>query len=190
MWLGDPPVSAEHVDEVLEIVAGSRRAAQLPGGRRVERAGGLLRVLESDALLPAPVAPATVPLPGRAEASGLVLESWVESGAPVAWPDGRWACVVDADSAGTQALLRGPAPGERMRPLGLGGSKLVADALAESGIAASERSRSRVLAAGEGAAVPEGEPLWVVGYRIDDRVRVTTRTRRFLWLTAGSVEQA
>lgn len=190
LWLGDPPVSSEHVDEVLEIVAGRRRAAQLPGGRRVERAAGLMRVSEAEVSRPSPVDAASVPLPGRAEAAGIVIESWVESAAPVAWPDGRWACVVDADAAGEQALLRGPVPGERIRPLGLGGSKLVADALAESGVAASARSRSSVLAAGEGAAVPEGEPLWVVGYRIDDRVRVTTRTRRFLWLTAGSFEQA
>ena len=101
----------------------------------------------------------------------------------------RWACGGDADAAGASALLRGPLPGERIRPLGSSGSKLVADALAESGVAASARSRSPVVAAGEGAAVPKGEPIWVVGYRIDDRVRVTTRTRRFLWLTAGSVER-
>jgi len=32
--------------------------------------------------------------------------------------------------------------------------------------------------------VVAGEQNWVVGYRIDRRVRVTTRTRRFLWLSA------
>ena len=26
--------------------------------------------------------------------------------------------------------------------------------------------------------------MWVVGYRIDDRVRVTSRTRRYLWVTS------
>jgi tRNA(Ile)-lysidine synthase len=32
-------------------------------------------------------------------------------------------------------------------------------------------------------ASPDGSPLWVLGYRIDDRVRVSPGTRRFLWLT-------
>ena len=190
LWLGDPPVAAEHVEAVLEVAAGSRRAAQLPGGRRVERSAGIMRVVEVPSGPEAELTPASVPLPGRVEASGVLVESWVEAGAPVMWPDGRWACVVDADAAGASALLRSPIPGERIRPLGLDGSKLVADALAESGVAVSARSRSPVIAAGEGAAVPLGEALWVVGYRIDHRVRVTTRTRRFLWLTAGSVERA
>lgn len=190
IWLGDPPVAAEHVEAVLEVAAGRRRAAQLPGGRRVERSAGRMRVVAA-ANGPVPgLTPASIALPGLVEASGVLVESWIEAGAPVAWPDGRWACVVDADAVGTSALLRSPLPGERIRPLGLGGSKLVADALAESGVAVSERSRSPVIAAVEGSAVPQGEPLWVVGYRIDHRVRVTTRTRRFLWITAGSVERA
>lgn len=32
-------------------------------------------------------------------------------------------------------------------------------------------------------AFPDGSPLWVLGYRVDDRVRVSPGTRRFLWLT-------
>jgi tRNA(Ile)-lysidine synthase len=30
---------------------------------------------------------------------------------------------------------------------------------------------------------PDGSPLWVLGYRVADRVRVSPGTRRFLWLT-------
>ena len=188
-WLGDPPVAAEHVEGVLDVVAGRSRAAELPGGRRVERSAGLLGLIEVGAADASALVATAVPLPGRAVASGVVVESWIEGAHPVAWPDGRWVCVVDADAAGGSAVLRGPAPGERFRPLGLRGSKLVADALADCGVTAAARARSPVLAAGAGAAVPVGEPMWVVGYRIDHRVRVTARTRRFLWLTAGSVEQ-
>ena len=32
-------------------------------------------------------------------------------------------------------------------------------------------------------AFPDGSPLWELGYRVDDRVRVSPGTRRFLWLT-------
>jgi tRNA(Ile)-lysidine synthase len=85
--------------------------------------------------------------------------------------------VVDADLAGDRAVLRPAGPGERFVPLGLTGHKTVNDALAESGIPAHARGGHPLLAG------PDGSPLWVLGYRIDDRVRVSPSTRRFLWLT-------
>ena len=35
------------------------------------------------------------------------------------------------------------------------------------------------------AALAPDSPLWVVGYRIDDRVRVTSQTRRYVWMSVG-----
>ena len=63
------------------------------------------------------------------------------------------------------------------------GTKLLHDALAEAGVPATLRPASPVVA----APASTGEPIWVVGYRIDHRVRVTARTRRFLWLSAEPV---
>lgn len=185
-WLGEPPVGVDHVDAVLDVAAGGRRAVELPGGRRVVRAGGRLHVENGDGQPPGE--PVGLSLPGRAAGCGVEVEAWVESAPPVGWPDGRWTCVADADRSGAEALLRCAEPGDRFRPLGLAGSKLVADALAELGLPPEARRRHAVVSAGTGAAVPPGEPLWVVGYRIDDRVRVSAGTRRFLWLTARSIE--
>jgi len=47
---------------------------------------------------------------------------------------------------------------------------------------AARRAHSPLVCAGPDAAVPADSALWVVGYRIDDRVRVTSRTRRYLWM--------
>jgi tRNA(Ile)-lysidine synthase len=74
-------------------------------------------------------------------------------------------------------------PAERFRPLGRCGSKLVRDALVDAGVPAGRRAEVPIVAAGAGAAVAPDSALWVVGYRIDDRVRVTSRTRRYLWLS-------
>jgi tRNA(Ile)-lysidine synthase len=104
------------------------------------------------------------------------IEAWIENGPPVAWPDGRERAVCDADRVPASVVVRGAAPGERFRPLGRSGSKLLHDALAEAGVAASHRAHAPVVAG--------DEPVWVVGYRIDHRVRVTAGTRRFLWLSA------
>jgi len=46
--------------------------------------------------------------------------------------------------------------------------------------------RAVLRARADGGAVltdPDGSPLWVLGYRVADRVRVSPGTRRFLWLT-------
>jgi tRNA(Ile)-lysidine synthase len=178
-WLSDPvPPAVATVERVLAVARGDVRAAELPGGDRVERANGrLVRIaaLDPDATSRA-IAPVELALPGRARFGGVEIEAWIEHGPPVAWPDGRERAVCDADAVTNSVVVRAAAPGERFRPFGRGGSKLVHDALAEAGVAAGNRATAPVVVA--------GEPLWVVGYRIDHRVRVTTGTRRFLWLSA------
>ena len=187
LWLGPPPPPAAHVEAVLAVVRGERRAVELPGGIEVSRAGGWLHSgCIQGAESPSAAPGIDVALPGSASAFGLELTSWVERAAPVRWPDGRWTAVLDADLAGDRAVLRPAATGERFVPLGLTGHKTVTDALAEAGVPAHTRATHPILArpgvngADEG---PDGSALWVLGYRIDDRVRVSPGTRRFLWLT-------
>jgi tRNA(Ile)-lysidine synthase len=179
LWLGPPPPDAGHVEDVLGVVRGERRAAELPGGVVISRSGGRLhRWLDRDrGEVPTTVQTIPIELPGTASGFGVELVSWVERAAPVRWPDGRWTAVVDADVVGGRAVLRAAGRGERFVPLGLGGHKVVSDALAEAGVPARDRAGHPIL------ADPDGSPLWVLGYRIDDRVRVSPGTRRFLWLT-------
>jgi tRNA(Ile)-lysidine synthase len=195
LWLGAPPPPAAHVEAVLDVIRGERRGAELPGGVLVGRSGGRLhRSLDVQTAESHPnVQRIPVDLPGTAIGLGVELTAWVERAAPVRWPDGRWTAVLDADLVGDRAVLRPSAPGERFVPLGLRGHKAVADALLEAGVPAHTRAGHPILArpgangADEG---PDGCALWVLGYRIDDRVRVSPGTRRFLWLTveAGGPE--
>ena len=167
------PPSGATVERVLAVARGDARAVELPGGGRIERVRG--RLVRVDTTEPA-TAPVSLELPGRARFGGVCIEAWIEHGPPAAWPNGRERAVCDADRVPASVVVRAAAPGERFRPLGRSGSKLLHDALAEAGVAASDRARAPVVAA--------DEPVWVVGYRIDHRVRVTTGTRRFLWLSA------
>ena len=182
-WLGPPPPALATVDAVLQVAAGERRAVEVPGGRRVERVGRRLHLVRGDDATVVAPAPVRVLLPGTGRFGSITLDAWIEEAPPVAWPDGSRLAVADADRAGVEARLRVAGPAERFRPLGHRGSKLVRDALIEAGVPAGLRAGSPIVAAGAGAAVPEDGALWVVGYRIDDRVRVTARTRRFLWLS-------
>ncbi|MCU1466243.1 MAG: tRNA(Ile)-lysidine synthetase [Actinomycetia bacterium] len=176
-WLTAPMApSVATVERVLAVASGGARAVELPGGERIERVRGrLVRV----GAVGVPAAPVALEVPGGVRFADVRIEAWIEHGAPVAWPDGRSRAVCDADLVPGAVTVRASTPGERFRPLGRGGSKLVRDALAEVGVTASRRANAPVVAA--------DEPVWVVGYRIDHRVRVTTGTRRFLWLSAEPV---
>jgi len=181
-WYGTPPPASVTVDAVLGVARGERRAVDLPGGRRIERVGGRLHLLDGRDLGAVPPS-AALAVPGRTPFGAFAVETWVEDAPPVAWPDGRARAVADADLVGAGATVRAARTGERFRPLGRGGSKLVRDALVDAGVPAGQRAYAAVVSAGSDAVVPDDSAIWVVGYRIDDRVRVTARTRRYLWLS-------
>ena len=111
-WIGSPPPSQRDVDAVLAVAAGGSPAgATLAGRRRVSRSGGVLRVERTEATAP-DRAPVPLALPGSATAHGVRVEAWVEREPPADWPDGRSACVVDAEVVGPAAQLQRTAASE------------------------------------------------------------------------------
>lgn len=152
VWLGPGPPSHAEVEEVLAVARGEVRAVQLAGGREVRRSRGVLRVGAS--------APGSgeLPLPGAASCGRVQVETWVERGAPVRWPDGAWTAVLDADAAGDRAVLR----------VAGGAGDRAANGDAEDVVVTD----------------PAGATLWEVGYRVATRARVTPATRRYLWARA------
>jgi tRNA(Ile)-lysidine synthase len=155
-WLGSPPPSFATVERVLSVARGTALATELPGGDRIERIGGRLVRLPGDpGGEPEPV---DLVIPGQARFGAVQVEAWIEHGPPVAWPDGRWTAVCDAD--------------------------LCADRVT---ISAADHALDRRRAVAP--VLSAGGPIWAVGYRIDRRVRVTSHTRRFLWLSAEPLHQ-
>jgi len=77
----------------------------------------------------------------------------------------------DADRLGTDLRVRPWADGDRIRPLGLDGSKTVSDLLTDAQVPAHQRDRVSVLCTADHLA-------WVVGHRLDHRVRVRPGTDR------------
>ena len=158
--------------------AANVRAVQLPGGGRVERVAGRLHRLGATVDTPDS---AQWSLPGTAEFGPFVLDAWIDHGPPAAWPDGRAIAVFDADRVGPEVSVRSPHAGDRFHPIGRRTPLLVADALREAGVPASARAARPIV------CTPLQKVCWVVGYRIDEHVKVTAHTRRFLWM---SVETA
>ncbi|MDE7335097.1 MAG: tRNA lysidine(34) synthetase TilS [Muribaculaceae bacterium] len=87
----------------------------------------------------------------------------------------RGVLYLDADAVGNDARweLRPWKQGDRMRPFGMKGTKLVSDLLAEAGVPASHRPQSYVLTLG-------GDIVWAVGVRASALYPVTENTKRII----------
>lgn len=84
---------------------------------------------------------------------------------------------MDATKIRWPLFIRFWAPGDRFHPLGLAGTKKLQDFFTDLKIPRSERSGIPLLCDGE-------KICWVVGYRLDERVRVTPETESVLTVQA------
>jgi tRNA(Ile)-lysidine synthase len=82
---------------------------------------------------------------------------------------------MDRDHISFPLYLRSSKPGDRFRPLGLGGGKKVKDFFIDAKVARRQRRRIPILCSKEHIA-------WIVGHRLDDRVKITPETKRVLRL--------
>jgi tRNA(Ile)-lysidine synthase len=86
-----------------------------------------------------------------------------------------WEEMLDADKVALPLGVRSLRPGDRFHPLGAPGRKKVADFLADAGMPRAERRNVWIVYDRRG-------PIWVVGMRMDERVKITRTTRRILQL--------
>ncbi len=92
---------------------------------------------------------------------------------------GRTRAFLDADGIQWPLCLRGWQPGDRFKPLGLSGHKKLQDFFVDLRIPRESRRNIPILCDRE-------KICWIVGYRLDERVKVTSRTQRVLFVEALS----
>jgi tRNA(Ile)-lysidine synthase len=165
---GAPSVS-RHVAAVLGLSRHGTAALDLPGGLRAVAEYGRLRIERPGAQ--SPPAPAVLPVPGR-----------------IAYGAGELTCVRAPDLAIADGTLAAEAlegvlevrpwrPGDRMRPLGLGGSRSLQDLFTDRKVPRGWRAALPVVVSG-------GEIAWVPGVATGERFRVTAGTHervRLAW---------
>ena len=86
---------------------------------------------------------------------------------------------LDFDKLKLPLQLRGWQHGDRFRPLGMQGSKLVSDFFNDLGFTAFQKKTTPIL------IDSEGQIVWIVGYRIDDRFKITDRTKTIYEIKFG-----
>ena len=180
------PAVGARVGELLALAAHG-------GSGQLDVGGGVRAIVEYGALRFEPTARAgegasagqrsvMLVVPGKARFGGWTLESELrvltgEQALGCRRHDGSVG-VLDADRLDLAALrVRAWRPGDRMRPVGLDGSKTLADLFTDRRLPRAERSRMPVIECG-------GEVVWVPGVATASRARVRSETRRVALLTA------
>lgn len=88
-----------------------------------------------------------------------------------------WEALVDGEKVVFPLTIRNRRPGDRIHPLGAGGSKKLKDFFIDLKIPRQYRHQIPLVVSAT------GEIIWVVGYRLDERFKISSTTKNFLHLS-------
>ncbi|HDM76438.1 MAG TPA: tRNA lysidine(34) synthetase TilS [Deltaproteobacteria bacterium] len=88
---------------------------------------------------------------------------------------GKYEAAIDADKVKLPLTVRSFRPGDRFKPLGLGGTKKLQDFFVDEKIPRYQRPYIPIICDRE-------KIIWIVGYRLDERVKITPETKRILYI--------
>jgi tRNA(Ile)-lysidine synthase len=166
-----------HIDGILDALG-------KPAGRRLGLPLWLTFAIEYDrfligrdttALCPFPVldADVTLKVPGETRLPGWRVRTTVTSPKAMTGDAGGFRAYLDLDRSGTGLVVRRRRPGDRFQPLGMSQTKKLSEFMIDARIPRHWRPRVPIVSSSEGM-------LWVVGWRIDERLKVTDTTRQVL----------
>jgi tRNA(Ile)-lysidine synthase len=170
-------IEMRHIDCILAALG-------KPAGRRIDLPSGLTFAIEYDrfligrdttALCPFPVLNTAVKLevPGETRLPGWRVRTTVMSPEAMTGDAGGFRAYLDLDRSGAGLVVRRRRPGDRFQPLGMSQPKKLNEFMIDARIPHHWRPRVPIVSSSEGI-------LWVVGWRIDERVRITPATRQVL----------
>jgi tRNA(Ile)-lysidine synthase len=180
-----------HVEAVLDVAAGRRGGADI-AGLRVEHSRESVVLVRRDPRGSVPARfQADLPIPGevRLPGIGIVIQAEGPFATDAVGPGGaagdlgstagrleRGDVLVAADGLGPTLIVRSRQPGDRLRPLGLGGSKKLQDLLVDRKVDRRERDNVPIV------TDTSGRIVWVAGHAIGEEFRVTDRTNAVIIL--------
>jgi tRNA(Ile)-lysidine synthase len=167
-------VHVEAVDSLLERRSGHLTlphgvAARLRAGALIMRRGGFPR--------PPAIPETPLAVPGVTTVGGWRIDAAMVPASPVRIRDPLEAWM-DAGAIEGALVVRSRRPGDRLRPLGLGGGKKVQDILVDARVPVEQREAVPLVCDGRGV-------VWVVGHRLDERVALRAGSSDAVRLRAG-----
>jgi len=174
-------ISFVHIEDICDLIKKGKPGGRLylPGGIRVIKGYSTL-ILTSEP----PVTLGAYPLiiPGETilkEAGVLIKASRAELPAEATGPPNESA-VFDADRLVFPLVARPRKDGDFFYPLGFGKRKKIQDFFVDEKVPRDERNRVPLILSGE-------DIIWVLGYRRDDRFKVTKETKNVLRLEVKKI---
>jgi len=169
-------LEAEHVEALVAGLASGPFGHDLPGGLRAF--GEYDKMVVSRAGEPRKtVAPTLLMFPSTADLgpAGVMVAEKAESVDTQGTPD---SVVIDAEQLSGELIVDSVRPGDRMRPLGMDGSRKLSDLLIDAKVPKRDRGVTPVVRDGE-------QIVWLAGVRMSEDYRVradTTSAVRLTWL--------
>lgn len=180
--IGLKDIETRHIEQLVA-------ALNKPAGRKISLPEGLSFVVEYDRYLlgldPAALSPFPImegefalAIPGETHLPGWQVEATVLDPSAVkgiGLVNNDFTAYFDRDKTGDRLTVRARQRGDRFQPLGMSQPKKVGEFMIDARIPQSWRGRIPIICS-------PGQILWIVGWRIDERVKVTEVTRQVLRL--------
>jgi tRNA(Ile)-lysidine synthase len=172
-------IEERHIESIVN-------ALDLQAGKRITLPGGFIFLVEYDRFLLTRDLSSTSPLPSLD--GEVVLNVPGRTGLPgwqitadIIYPEqmedtgNGYVAYFDHDKVGNELVVRPRKTADRFFPLGMGGPKKVGEFMIDARIPGAWRERIPVVCSPQ-------QIIWLAGYRIDDRVKVTDDTMQVLRL--------
>ena len=172
-------IESHHIEEIMD-------ALSKPAGKSLNLPGGLIFSIEYDkyligsdqaALSPFPILDTdfTLKLPGETVLPDWRIEATIISRKQMPEKEDDFTAYFDHDKTGDKLLVRPRQPGDRFQPLGMSQPKKLGEFMIDAKIPSAWRQRVPIVCSSQ-------HIIWVVGWRIDERVKVTENTKKILCL--------
>jgi tRNA(Ile)-lysidine synthase len=114
-------------------------------------------------------------LPGETSLPGWRIEATIINRKQMAEKNNDFAAYLDLDKTGNKLAVRSRQTGDWFQPLGLSQPKKLGEFMIDAKIPRAWRQRIPIVCS-------PSQILWVVGWRIDERVKVSEETKQILRL--------
>jgi tRNA(Ile)-lysidine synthase len=172
-------IEARHIEEIVQ-------ALDKPAGKQISLPYGLVFSVDYDRYLLGKDPSALNPFPalagehllkitGKTVITGWNIEAEIIKPAAIITGENRFIAYFDYNRIAGKLMVRSRQRGDRFQPFGMSETKKIARFMSDAKISLDWRDRIPIITSENGI-------LWVVGYRIDERVKVTARTKRVLRL--------